>query len=111
MSVHIKKNHVPLYNIKGSGYGGQQKYKSASGDEVQKEDHEMLMKQILAQGDFKGASHILSDNQNAIDRATNIDNWSIAFSGIQHRSVKFGLEHKKGMIPENKEIYKDMFTK
>ena len=73
------------------------------------ENHEMLKKQLLGQGDFKGESHTLNDPRNAVDRGIKINNWSLAFNGIQHRPAKFGKEYKKNDVPKET-TYASHFT-
>ena len=60
----------------------------------------MLRKQILGQGDYKDESHVLNDPNNSTDRGLQIDNWGVAFNGIQHRSGAFEKEYKKHQIPD-----------
>ena len=108
----VEQKHV-LFNVKKSSRYRQptsqyaQSSESPSGS-INIENKEMLQKQILGQGDYKGESHVLNDPNTSIDRGLKIDNWSLAFKGIQHRSSKYGKEHNKDFVPN--ELYSEHFT-
>ena len=93
---------APFFNQKPSRGrptmgGGAQSSAGPSGAEAE----HLSTQQILGQGDFKGESNVHNDPRNAIDRGPKIEDMSVAFAGIQHRSGKFGKEHKKHRHPDN----------
>ena len=105
MPVRIKEEKPTMFNVsKLSRYKvptsqSAQSSESPAGG-IQIEEKEMLRKQILGQGDYKGKSHVLNDPNNSTDRGLQIDNWGLAFNGIQQRSGAFGKEYKKHHIPD-----------
>ena len=102
MPVRISEKKPVLFNVsKPSRYKAptSQAVQSSSTGGIQLESKERITKQILGQGDYKGESHTLNDPRNSIDRSAQIDNWSLAFNGIQHMSSAYGKEHKKNHVP------------
>ena len=103
--VRISEKKPLLFNVKGPGVRKQPTsmgaQNSAAPGGIQVEQKEMLQKQILGQGDYKGDSHVLNDPNSSVDRGLHINDWSLAFNGIQERSSKFGKEVDKNHIPES----------
>ena len=102
--VRISEKKPVLYNVKGPSRNKQPTsmaaQSSAAPGGIQIEQKEMLQKQILGQGDYKGDSHVLNDPNTSVDRGLHINDWSLAFHGIQQRSSKFGKEVDKYHVPE-----------
>ena len=103
MPIRISEEKLILFDVKQKTKLGRPPVggrAQSSAGRTQLDDKQMLQKQILGQGDYKGESHHLNDPRNAIDRGPKIDDLSIAFNGIQHRSGAYDKEHKKHRPPD-----------
>ena len=102
--VRISEKKPLLYNVKGPGVRKQPTSQSAQSSAapggIRVEQKEMLQKQIMGQGDYKGDSHVLNDPNTSVDRGLHIEDWGLAFNGIQARSSKYGKEVDKHHVPE-----------